>query len=122
MNWLSLLSKVKNIELKDVILLVMLILAGYSSVQLDKSRDEVVSLQGQVQVLKALKESAELESFSHGVDSLLCEQAIKDRETKVRVVAAGTKVIRESKGPLLDEAVPENLVKTLNFTREEQLK
>lgn len=122
MNWLSLLNKVKSIELKDVFLLVLVCLAGYSTVQLDRARSEIVDLQGQVQTLKLIKESAELTSFASTVDSLLCEQAIKDRGTKVKVVAAGTKVIREDKGPLLDEAVPENLVKTLNLTLEEQLK
>lgn len=122
MNWLALLNKVKSIELKDVFLLALVSLAGYSTVQLDRARSEIVDLQGQVQTLKLVQESAELENFSNTVDSLLCEQAIKDRETKVKVVAAGTKVIREDKGPLLDEAVPANLVNTLNQTREEQLK
>lgn len=122
MNWLALLNKVKSIELKDVFLLALVSLAGYSTVQLDRARSEIVDLQGQVQTLKLVKESSELSDFANTVDSLLCEQAIKDRETKVKVVAAGTKVIRESKGPLLDEAVPANLVNTLNQTREEQLK
>lgn len=122
MNWLALLNKVKSIELKDVFLLALVSLAGYSTVQLDRARSQIVDLQGQVQTLKLVKESAELENFSNTVDSLLCEQAIKDRETKVKVVAVGTKVIREAKGPLLDEAVPANLVNTLNQTREEQLR
>lgn len=122
MNWLVLLSKIKNIELKDLIVLGLILLSGYSTVALDRAKSEIVDLQGQVQVLSLAKESAELQGFSNTVDSLLCEQAIKNAETKVRVVNKGVERIRTAKGPLLDEAVPENLVKTLNLTRDEQLK
>lgn len=130
MNWLALLSSAKGliskVRLTDVLWVMILVLVVITEIEANKLEDKISAQKAEIlslsSDLKAVKEANELLSFSSTVDDVLCQQAIKDERTKVTEVNRGVARIRAAKGSLLDEALPVEVVKTLNETREGQIK
>lgn len=130
MNWLALLSSIKGFLSKvtptQVMGISFAITLGAVSVQLYQVRDELYKEKAKVAALtaelKSVKDSNEVLTFSSTVDGVLCQQAIEDERKKLTEVNRGVTRIRMLRGPLMDEAIPTEIVKTINETREGQLK
>lgn len=130
MNWLALLSSVKGFLSKvtpnEVAIFALGVTLGLASYQLYQVRDELYKEKEKVVALtaelKSVKDSNEVLTFSSTVDGVLCQQAVEDERKKLTEVNRGVTRIRMLRGPLMDEAIPTEIVKTLNETREGQLK